>query len=382
MKKLLVFLILVAGSLFPFACSDNNSNKGTGPTLPSGGASTSTSTPGPAPGGGSSGTPTFTPTFAVAPPAFLHNYTTSAAPGGMYYDGTNLYVAEGEIRDGGDVSMFEIYAVGAGVLSGGTYGNGYSTGIPTPQATPVWQGSAVTLRLPQGLVEGPAGWGLIDSPPGGSATLYQGSTYDINAGWSGVYGNYDNAGNSYGGSLFNSPKGLTADSFGNYYVADTGNGYVEEFGPPGAGISFGPTAWEHRWNGSSSSFPFIKPVAVACDGAGNVWVADAGYNPSVIEEYSSGGATFMGSWNTTSKCVASYIALNATQPGCSPCVYVSDTGNNEVEEYNATGSILRGWTALHSSYVYLTFVPGPLVYTGSNVIVADTDNDQLLTFGP
>ncbi len=394
MKKLLVLLILLLGLIVPLACSDNNSNKGTGPTLPGGSGS----------GGGSAsatptsiivstpGTTTPIPTMAINTPTFLHNYVTTAAPNAMVNVGGNITVVEGETKDGGDATAFGSYTVGGGgSLTGGYNGNAVVIGIPTPGLPPPgWAGVTLAITMPLGVAYSSytGTYDILDTVPGSSAATF----YEENPnGWPGVYTNYTS---SYESIVLNSPKGLAADQLGNHYVSDTTNGYIDVFGPPcGCGPPVGPPVY-HRWNGSSSKFPFVQPYALFCDSNNNLWVTDTGYKPSVVEEFQpigplgDGGATFIGSFSGYPNCVAVAVAVDQSA-SCNgvagPCVYVADSGNKQVEEYTSTGVLLRYWTIPTSMHEFQNFSPASIALIGnpvSNIIVGDVGNDELQVFGP
>jgi hypothetical protein len=118
------------------------------------------------------------------------------------------------------------------------------------------------------------------------------------------------------------PAGLAFDRSGNLYVADQNNGgsgyaYIQKFAP----------------NGVSSTFASLGPAGglpqgVACDGAGNVYVAVDAYNR--IYKISPGGTR-------------SIFANNVYSPGGLACdnsgnVYVAFNG--EIEKFSAAGTSL------------------------------------------
>ena len=70
---------------------------------------------------------------------------------------------------------------------------------------------------------------------------------------------------------FKNPTGLAFDTAGNLYVADTGNGQVEEFSP-NSDFSQVPLPF----NGGVSVLS--SPVGVAVDATGNIYVADSAAN--------------------------------------------------------------------------------------------------------
>ncbi|HTC19550.1 MAG TPA: hypothetical protein VK859_01785 [bacterium] len=377
MKKLLVLLILLSGLIIPLACSDNNNNptKASGPGL-TGVASTPTVVSGPA------GTPTNTPVLGPAP-VFQHNYGTVGAPTGLVISGTNLTVSEYEVKNTGTVAMVEDFTIAAGgTLNPPGETNYLLQGFPTPNSTPAWIPQTVVLNGPQGFTN-PGGFGgqasVLDAQSNGSAILYYGSSGL--PGWGAPY-NYGffyepYSTNSYGGAAFNNPKALTIDSNGYSYVADTGNGAVEEF--------TGAVPY-HRWFGTAGvtfgsfvSVAFKSPYAITTDTADNVWVGDTGYSPSVIEEYASGGTTILGAWPTLPGCIVHGLAVNSGTGD----IYVADSGNKLVEVYTPTGSLVTEFgdpgPAAHEA---TPFSPSCIGFSGNYIFVGDagTGNDFVDVF--
>ena len=97
------------------------------------------------------------------------------------------------------------------------------------------------------------------------------------------------------GAGLHDPHGITTDRDGILYLADADSHTIRKIGPTGVGVVYaGEMDDTHRtnWNGSSGSF--CHPTGVALDGAGNLYVADAGNH--VIRKISSSGivSTFAG----------------------------------------------------------------------------------------
>ncbi len=417
MKKILALLILLAGLVFPWACSDNKTPTiPSGPGLGGGGNSTPTGTITP---GTFTSTPTQavgantftpTPTFALAVPVFQGNYSTSAAPRGMEVDGGVLTASESEVRSTGLVTEFEEYT-GAGTASLNLYtcgggpcvGNVISTGCPppvtTPGATPAeFIPNGTTLNQVQGFVNpggccGAGAWSAVLDRTGSAATLYAGYI----GYWSSTFppqGNYymPFASPDYGGIPFNNPQAMTDDGTGgtgHMYIADTGNGYVDELSPYEGSCPDEPLPI-HRFNGSpgttvggtgvvfsAASVTFKSPTAVSCDAAGDIWVGDQGYSPSYIMEFTSGATTILESWQAVAGCKVSGLAINSGTGN----VYVSDSGNNLVEIYSPTGTLLSAFgdpgPAAHELY---PFAPSCIAFSGGFIYVGDTNNDYIDIF--
>ncbi len=421
MKRFLTVILVLLGLIFPFACSENKPNPVNpspiiGATFtPTGTLPTATFTFSPTPTGTlatatftytgtvSTATFTFTPTptwtFIAAPP-FSSNWAASAAPNGFYYNGGTLYIVEGEVAGGGNPTMFETFNTAAPAPPS-AQGNIAVLGIPTPGLTPPWQGTQAVLKLPQGIAFTPAfgGWfALLDQTSGTDAILYESPYYFM-----GPETDYTT---SYGGAPFVSPKAVVGDSLGNFYVADTGRGYVDMFGVgcACANAPYNNPPWLHRWYGPSVPVTFKRPNTLAISpstsplGArDHVFVGDSGYTPSKLQEYASGGTTILGSWDLIPNCVINGLAVDDAGN-----IYVSDTGNGgQVEEYRispyptvptSTLSLVRKWGDPLSPNELYPFVPSCIslipgapsgLSTPSQIIVGDTGNDFIQVFtGP
>ena len=444
MKRILVAMaVLVLGVIFPWACAENNTPTqvappalGGNPTnTPAGSITptftgtlptmtpTSTWTP---TGAITPPTATFTPTTAwtLAPtPAYDNNYGTSAAPNGVYYDASTstLYVAEAESKAGTIVNALEQFNyTGAGVMSYTFMNNQIVVGQATPcaqyQPTPqVYTLTTVNFPIgiavssPFGLVGGSPGMlEMLDASSSGGATLYVENNYAFCPTFQDG-GPFMDLTSSFGGAPFNNPKCLTADSAGHFYVADTGNGYIDEF--DGGGALCTPLcspAWLHRWNGSGTGFgpsiTFKAPNSLACDSFNNIYIGDPGpysvngYTTSMVQVYTSGGTTLLGAFPLIPGCVVNGLTADPTTGD----FFVSDANNGQVEQYrlidllgNAPAAwpppagtvytqagLRRAWGDPHSYHEFQPYTPSCLQFIGNYIIVGDSGNDFLNTFGP
>jgi hypothetical protein len=348
LKKGVVTLVLLTAIGLPLACTTNNSSTPTAPitghtATPGGPTSTPTTTLVPG------ATPTFTATF-IATPAYMGNLGTSSAPNGMYFTGTSLYVAEND----GVLPMVEIFGVNGAAVSLNS-----ATNFVVEQSA-----TTVLLDGPQGFASTGGYFGILDVASSGAATLYAGPSSIPSA---------PLTQSSWGNQGLKFPKGFTGDSQGNFYVADTGNGYVDEYQAAGSPGSF-PI---HRWKGYSSSNTFVQPYSVACDSNNNVFVGDVESGSSQIEEYASGGTTILGTFRTVPGCIVHGLAVDSSDN-----IYVADAGNALIEEYTLSGLLLREWGLPHSNFEFLTFSPSCIILTGTNIIVGDYFNEEIDVFGP
>jgi hypothetical protein len=111
------------------------------------------------------------------------------------------------------------------------------------------------------------------------------------AGHPGGPGNADGTG---GAARFNGPTGLAVDSATNLYVADTFNHTIRKLTPIGGNwvvtTLAGLAGTKGSADGTGNAARFNKPYGVTVDSAGNVYVADT-YNDTIRKVTSSGVVT-------------------------------------------------------------------------------------------
>ncbi len=407
MKTLFMCLILMSAVIVPIACGNSNNTPATpiggsnakSPTsTPTGTVTIVTSTP--------TGTPTssaFTPTVTITPATYNQTFGTSGAPECMVITGTRM-----DLGERGTYPAMESFTIGAGgsaVIA--SIGGAVLQGIPTPNVTPsapFWAPTTVSLVGPQGYVFNGSNSAVLDVTSSGSATLYEGNNTEL--AWVG------NAGEAipalgqayqpvqvtgYGTVPFNNPKSLATDSNGVLYVADTGSGVIDVFDGKG-GPNF-PQAGFHQLAGNAGTFTvglntftgvnFRSPYAVTTDSSNNLWMTDTGYSPSYVQAFANSGTPSYGvsivmAFQTIPGCVATGIAI-PTSGKYAGMICIADSGNNQIEIYSATGSILGLLTDPHSAYEGgKPFQPSCIGYDNTNNIlwVADTANDNIISFTP
>ena len=108
-------------------------------------------------------------------------------------------------------------------------------------------------------------------------------------GTTGVYGERGSTDGTGSAARFYYPNGVAVDGSGNVYVADTANNMIRKITPGGAVSTLASVAGESGTaDGSGSAARFFNPSSVGVDRTGNVYVADA--SNDTIRKITPGGA--------------------------------------------------------------------------------------------
>jgi hypothetical protein len=162
------------------------------------------------------------------------------------------------------------------------------------------------------------------------------------AGRSGVSGSADGGSDS----RFRVPQGVAVDQGGNVYVADAGNHTIRKINPDGVVITLAGNAGQGgSADGAGADARFAYPTGVAVDSAGDVYVADSG-NFTIRKVTASGVVT------TLAGCAgidgsADGIGVEARfgqhQLGVAVdgagTIYVADAGNHTIRKVTAAGAV-------------------------------------------
>jgi hypothetical protein len=194
------------------------------------------------------------------------------------------------------------------------------------------------------------------------------------------------AGGNGGGSAanqLNAPVGVFVDSSGDVYVADWGNGRVQEWAP---GATAGVTVAGGNGSGSASN-QLSTPSGVFVDSSGDVYVTDQGNDR--VQEWAPGATAGM---TVAGGNGAGSAANQLNQPAGvfvngAGDVYVADTQNERVQKWapGATAGVtVSGGNGAGSAanQLNVSIFSGVSVDGVGNIYVADTFNDQVQRWAP
>ena len=189
----------------------------------------------------------------------------------------------------------------------------------------------------------------------------------------------------------NGPNGVTVDSAGNIFIADTGNGRIRKVsGGSIATVAGNGTFGYNGDNIAATSAELTSPSGVAVDSAGNLYVADLGNHR--IRKISAGIIRTVAGTGTSGYNGDSIPAASAQLDGpwgvavdASGNLYIADTGNNRIRKVaGGVISTVAGDAGFAyggdnvpatSTSLYAPF--GVALDASGNLYIADTDNYRL-----
>ena len=203
-------------------------------------------------------------------------------------------------------------------------------------------GSAARFYLPTGVATGTAGNLFVaDSINHTIRKITSTGVVTTLAGLAGSPGSDDGSGSS---ARFSNPTGVTADSAGNVYVADTNNHTIRKISSAGLTTLAGSPGSSGSVDGMGNAARFYFPSGVAVNTAGEVYVADA-FNHTIRKITSVGVVTTLAGVAGTSGSVdgmgsaARFNFPRGVAVDSSGNVYVADEGNDSIRKIISTGVV-------------------------------------------
>ncbi|MEZ0184731.1 hypothetical protein AB9T89_21000, partial [Flavobacterium oncorhynchi] len=189
---------------------------------------------------------------------------------------------------------------------------------------------------------------------------------------------------------FNQPVGIAVDASGNVYVADYINNRICKINPAGAVTTLAGSTQGFA-DGAGTAAQFYRPLGVAVDASGNLYVADV-LNNRIRKITPSGAVTtlagstsgFADGIGTQAKFHAPYgVAVDA-----SGNVYVADSGNNKIRKITPAGEVttLAGSISGFADGADITSQfkspTGVALDASGNIYVADALNNRIRKITP
>jgi len=206
------------------------------------------------------------------------------------------------------------------------------------------------------------------------------------AGTAGLAGNSDGIGIV---AQFSWPTGLTVDSTGDVYVADTWNNTIRKITSAGV-VTTLAGGIKGSADGTGAAANFDEPYGVAVDNDGNVYVADTWNStirkitPAGVVSTMAGLALATGSADGTGS-DARFNYPRGVAVDRAGNVYVADTWNHTIRKITPGGVVttLAGTAGLPGSYngsgtiAQFSWPTGVTVDSAGNVYVADSGNNEI-----
>ena len=208
------------------------------------------------------------------------------------------------------------------------------------------------------------------------------------AGLAGSSGSTDGTGSA---ARFYYPTGVSVDTSGNVFVADSFNNTIRKVTSSGVVTTLAGLAGSSgSTDGTGSAARFGQPIGASVDTAGNVFVADT-YNDTIRKVTSVGVVTTLaGSAGSSGSTDGTGSAARFSLPygvavDTAGNVFVADNANHTIRKITSAGVVTtlaglagsNGSTDGTGSAARFSSPLGVAVDTAGNVFVADSSNDTI-----
>jgi sugar lactone lactonase YvrE/uncharacterized protein YjdB len=184
---------------------------------------------------------------------------------------------------------------------------------------------------------------------------------------------------------FSYPYGVTVDSAGNVYVADSSNNKIRKIDSSGNVTTLAGSSNGYA-DGQGTAVMFSYPSGVAVDSAGNVYVADSSNNKIRKIDSSGNVTTLAGSsfgYADDQGTAAKFDSPAGVAVDSTGNVYVSDYYNHKIRKIDSSGKVttLAGSSSGYADGLGMTakflYPYGVAADSAGNVYVADRNNNRI-----
>jgi tripartite motif-containing protein 71 len=175
---------------------------------------------------------------------------------------------------------------------------------------------------------------------------------------------------------FSRPIGVAIDSQGDVYVMDAGNSRVQKFDRNGKFLLI----WGSKGNGDGQ-FDLSMPDegTIALDNAGNVYVDDA--SNFRIQKFDAQGK-FLAKWGSFGSSNGQFIEIADIAIDDQGHVYVSDYQNDTIQKFSTDGKFLLKWGSPGTDVGQFRGAGTIVIDAEGNVIVAEVERGRIQKFDP
>lgn len=182
------------------------------------------------------------------------------------------------------------------------------------------------------------------------------------------------------------PQGLTIDSSGNIFVADTGNRRIRKITPAGVVSNFAGSGAQGSIDGPANSATFNQPQGLAFDSSGNLYVTD---NHKIRKITPTGDvSTFAGSTSGytdgTNAIYAQFSVPTSVAIDSTDNVYVADSGNHRIRKITQAGVVttiagsgIRGFANGAGTSARFNYPDGITIDRTGNILVTENSNHKI-----
>ena len=172
-----------------------------------------------------------------------------------------------------------------------------------------------------------------------------------------------------GDGQFSKPVGIAIDASGNVYISDQVNNRIQKFDMGGNFVK--------KWGSTGNlAGQFSGPQGIGIDSANKVYVADWGNNR--IQVFDSDG-TFRTQWGSAGNADGQFNNPRAVAVDALDNIYVSDA-NNRIQKFDNLGVFLSTWGTGGTSDGQFLEPMGICIDSSGNLFVSEWGNNRVQKF--